>query len=116
MASWPTASRCISRPRTSIGISAARISATTICCWTNRPSRSSRTTDEIAERVRKIGGTTLRSIGQIASCRRIEDNDADYVPPRDMLRELMDDNKKVAARMRKAHKWATSTRTSPPQA
>lgn len=60
-------------------------------------------TDEIAERVRKIGGTTLRSIGQIATLQTLVDNDDNYVPPREMLRELMNDNKKVAASMRKAH-------------
>jgi starvation-inducible DNA-binding protein len=60
-------------------------------------------TDDMAERVRKIGGTTLRSIGHIAKLQTIEDNDADFVPPGVMLKELMDDNKKVAARMRKAH-------------
>ncbi len=62
------------------------------------------TTDELAERVRKIGGTTVRSIGHIAKLQTIEDNDADFVDPADMLRELMADNKKVAAAMRKAHK------------
>lgn len=61
------------------------------------------TTDEIAERVRKIGGTTLRSIGQVAKLQTLDDNDQSYVPPREMLRELMNDNKKVAAAMRKAH-------------
>ncbi len=62
-------------------------------------------TDDMAERVRKIGGTTLRSIGHIAKLQTvIEDNDADFVPPAMMLRELMDDNKKVAEAMRKAHK------------
>lgn len=60
-------------------------------------------TDEIAERVRKIGGTTLRSIGHIAELQRIKDNNADYVAPLDMLRELMNDNKAVAASMREAH-------------
>jgi starvation-inducible DNA-binding protein len=60
-------------------------------------------TDDMAERVRKIGGTTLRSIGHIAQLQTIEDNDADFVPPGAMLRELMDDNKKVAQRMRDAH-------------
>ena len=60
-------------------------------------------TDDIAERVRKIGGTTLRSIGQIAKLQRVKDNDAAFVPPREMLRELMNDNKKVAEDMRKAH-------------
>src|SRR5688572_13935559 len=63
-------------------------------------------TDDMAERARKIGGTTLRSIGHIAKLQTIEDNDADFVPPAMMLKELMDDNKKVAARMRKAHEVA----------
>jgi starvation-inducible DNA-binding protein len=62
------------------------------------------TTDELAERVRKIGGTTLRSIGQISKLQSIADNDEDFVEPADMLRELMADNKKMAAAMRKAHK------------
>ena len=62
------------------------------------------TTDELAERVRKIGGTTLRSIGHIAKLQTIEDNDEKFVDPADMLKELMVDNKKVAAAMRKAHK------------
>lgn len=62
------------------------------------------TTDELAERVRKVGGTTLRSIGHIAKLQTLTDNNETYVPPREMLRELMNDNKKVAAAMRKAHK------------
>ena len=62
------------------------------------------TTDQLAERVRKLGGTTLRSIGQIAKLQTIQDNNDVYVPPREMLRELMEDNKKMAAAMRKAHK------------
>jgi starvation-inducible DNA-binding protein len=62
------------------------------------------TTDELAERVRKIGGTTLRSIGHIAKLQSIEDNDEKFVDPADMLKELMADNKAVAAAMRKAHK------------
>lgn len=61
------------------------------------------TTDAIAERVRKIGGATLRSIGHIARLQRIFDNDADFVTPLDMLAELRDDNKQVAARMRETH-------------
>jgi starvation-inducible DNA-binding protein len=61
------------------------------------------TTDAIAERVRKIGGTTLRSIGHIGRLQRIEDNDADFVTPMDMLAELRDDNKDLAARMRETH-------------
>jgi starvation-inducible DNA-binding protein len=60
-------------------------------------------TDEIAERVRKIGGTTLRSIGQISKLQSIEDNDATYVAPGDMLRELMADNKTVVHAMRECH-------------
>jgi starvation-inducible DNA-binding protein len=61
------------------------------------------TTDAIAERVRKIGGTTLRSIGHIGRLQRIEDNDADFVTPKDMLAELRDDNKQLVARMRETH-------------
>jgi starvation-inducible DNA-binding protein len=64
------------------------------------------TTDQLAERVRKLGGITLRSIGQIAKLQTIQDNDEPYVPPREMLRELMEDNKQMAAAMRKAHKLA----------
>ena len=60
-------------------------------------------TDDIAERARKIGGTTLRSIGQIAREQRILDNDADYVDPQDMLAELRDDNGAFAERMRTVH-------------
>ena len=61
------------------------------------------TTDAIAERVRKIGGTTLRSIGHIGRLQRVLDNDADYVTPLDMLAELRDDNMQLAARMRETH-------------
>src|SRR3982074_2830151 len=64
------------------------------------------TTDQLAERVRKLGGTTLRSIGQIAKLQTIQDNNEQFVPPRQMLRELMEDNKHMAAAMRKAHKLA----------
>jgi len=60
-------------------------------------------TDDIAERVRKIGGTTVRSIGHISRLQRIEDNDADYVTPLDMLAELRDDNKQLIASMRETH-------------
>ena len=63
-------------------------------------------TDDLAERARKIGGTTLRSIGDIARHQSLEDNDAEYVAPNDMLRELMADNKSMAAAMRKAHEIA----------
>src|ERR1700723_975673 len=60
-------------------------------------------TDAIAERVRKVGGTTLRSIGHIARMQRVADNDAEYVEPEDMLAELREDNKTLAARLREAH-------------
>jgi starvation-inducible DNA-binding protein len=60
-------------------------------------------TDPIAERARKIGGTTLRSIGHIGRQQRILDNDADYVDPQDMLAELRDDNKQLTATMRQVH-------------
>jgi len=61
------------------------------------------TTDPIAERVRKLGGTTLRSIGHIARLKRPTDNDAEFVAPHDMLTELREDNSQLAARMREAH-------------
>src|ERR1700709_1589010 len=64
------------------------------------------TPDQLAERVRKLGGVTVRSIGHIAKLQTIKDNNEDYVPPREMLRELMEENKHVAAAMRKAHKLA----------
>jgi starvation-inducible DNA-binding protein len=60
-------------------------------------------TDEIAERVRKIGGTTLRSIGQISKLQGIDDNDESYVSPGDMLRELVADNKSVVEAMGACH-------------
>jgi starvation-inducible DNA-binding protein len=60
-------------------------------------------TDPIAERVRKIGGSTLRSIGQVARMQRVLDNDADYVEPMDMIAELREDNTTLAARLREAH-------------
>ena len=61
------------------------------------------TTDPLAERVRKIGGTTIRSIGNIARLQRVEDNDAEFVTAADMLAELREDNKDLAARLREAH-------------
>jgi starvation-inducible DNA-binding protein len=64
------------------------------------------TTDELAERVRKIGGVTLRSIGQIARMQTLKDNDQEFVQPKDMLRELMADNKQMAAAMRDARTLA----------
>jgi len=60
-------------------------------------------TDPIAERIRKIGGPTLKSIGHIARTQRVLDNDAEYVQPLDMLAELREDNKELAARFREAH-------------
>jgi starvation-inducible DNA-binding protein len=60
-------------------------------------------TDPIAERVRKIGGLTLHSIGQISRTQRVLDNDAEYVEPLDMLAELADDNRIMVARLREAH-------------
>jgi starvation-inducible DNA-binding protein len=61
------------------------------------------TTDPIAERVRKIGGTTLRSVRQISQRQRLLDNDADFVTPLDMLAELRDDNKQIVNEMRRTH-------------
>jgi starvation-inducible DNA-binding protein len=61
------------------------------------------TTDDMAERVRKIGGATLRSIGHVSRLQRIKDNNADFVTPMDMLAELRDDNKELVARMRETH-------------
>jgi starvation-inducible DNA-binding protein len=61
------------------------------------------TTDPVAERVRKLGGTTIRSIGHIARLKRTTDNDAEFVAPHDMLAELREDNSQLAARMREVH-------------
>ena len=60
-------------------------------------------TDPVAERARKIGGPTLRSIGDIARRQRIPDNDADYVDPQDMLAELRDDNQRLTSILREVH-------------
>jgi starvation-inducible DNA-binding protein len=60
-------------------------------------------TDDIAERVRKIGGTTLRSIGHISRLQRVLDNDADFVTPEDMLAELAEDNRTFVTHLREAH-------------
>ena len=57
-------------------------------------------TDPIAERIRKLGGTTLRSVGDIVRLKRVSDNDATYVEPEDMLAELLEDSKTLAARLR----------------
>ena len=61
------------------------------------------TTDAIAERVRKISGTTVRSIGHVSRLQRVLDNDADFVTPMDMLAELRDDNKQLVANLRETH-------------
>ena len=61
-------------------------------------------TDAIAERVRKIGGMTLHSIGEVARTQRISDNDATFVEPHDMLTELLEDNKALGVSLRAAHK------------
>lgn len=60
-------------------------------------------TDDIAERVRKIGGTTIHSIGHVARLQRLSDNDAEYVDPPDMLSELREDNKALLTSMRETH-------------
>jgi starvation-inducible DNA-binding protein len=60
-------------------------------------------TDDIGERVRKIGGTTLRSVGQISRLQRLKDNDADFVTPQDMLSELFEDNRDLALSMKSVH-------------
>src|SRR6476661_3042933 len=60
-------------------------------------------TDPIAERVRKVGGSTIKSIGHIARTQRISDNDTDYVEPLDMLAELREDNETLTTRLREAH-------------
>ena len=60
-------------------------------------------TDPIAERIRKLGQSTLKSVGHIARTQRVLDNDADYVEPGDMLAELADDNRQLVARLREAH-------------
>jgi starvation-inducible DNA-binding protein len=60
-------------------------------------------TDPIAERIRKLGGSTLRSIGHIARTQRLSDNDAEYVEPLDMLAELREDNKTLVSELRVTH-------------
>jgi len=60
-------------------------------------------TDPIAERIRKLGGLTIKSIGHISRIQRVLDNDADYVDPADMIAELAEDNQTLAARLREAH-------------
>src|SRR6059036_3317713 len=60
-------------------------------------------TDPIAERIRRLGGLTIKSIGHISRIQRVLDNDADYVEPSDMIAELAEDNQTLAARLREAH-------------
>jgi starvation-inducible DNA-binding protein len=67
-------------------------------------------TDPIAERVRKTGGTTLRSIGHIGRIQRVKDNDAEYVDPLDMLAELREDNQALAVRLREVHEMVDECR------
>jgi starvation-inducible DNA-binding protein len=67
-------------------------------------------TDPIAERIRKTGGSTLRSIGHIARIQRVQDNDAEYVDPLDMLAELREDNQALAARLREVHEMVDEHR------
>ncbi|MBX9883240.1 MAG: DNA starvation/stationary phase protection protein [Sphingomonas sp.] len=67
-------------------------------------------TDLIAERVRKLGETTLRSIGDIARRQQVRDNDADFVPPRDMLLELRDDNLKLVQQFREVKELADAAK------
>jgi starvation-inducible DNA-binding protein len=69
-------------------------------------------TDPIAERVRKIGGTTLRSIGHIGRLQRISDNDADFVTPEDMLAELRDNNQTLLGSLRSTHELASESNDS----
>ena len=59
--------------------------------------------DVLAERARKLGQATLRSVGQIAAATRVENDDREYVAPHDMLRQLVEDNKNLNARMREVH-------------
>jgi starvation-inducible DNA-binding protein len=68
------------------------------------------TTDAIAERVRKVGGTTIKSIGHVSRLQRVFDNDAEYVTPLDMLAELRDDNMQLIARMRETHQLCEENR------
>jgi starvation-inducible DNA-binding protein len=68
------------------------------------------TTDAIAERVRKVGGTTIKSIGHVSRLQRVLDNDAEYVTPLDMLAELRDDNMQLIARMRETHQLCEENR------
>jgi starvation-inducible DNA-binding protein len=66
--------------------------------------------DTVAERARKLGGGTLRSIGHVAKLQRVLDNDADYVSPLDMLAELREDNQRLAAHLRELHELCDERR------
>ena len=68
------------------------------------------TIDPLAERVRKIGGKTVRSVGHIGKLQSLKDDDREFVPPLEMLRELLDDNRRVASAMRKAHELCDDNR------
>ena len=70
-------------------------------------------TDDIAERARKIGGTTLRSITDISEHQRLQDNNADFVDPKEMLAELAEDNQQLVKFLRSTHEICDSTTTSP---
>ena len=80
-----------------------RIFATIILMFDEQAAQILGTTDALAERARKIGGTTVRSIGHVSRLQRVLDNDADYVTPLDMLAELRDDNMQLVARLRETH-------------
>jgi len=67
-------------------------------------------TDPIAERIRKTGGSTLRSIGHMARSQRVKDNDAEYVEPMDMLAELREDNQALTTRLREVHEMVDEHR------
>src|SRR5205807_9119973 len=99
----PMYSRCTSRQRTSTGTCRVPHFRDYHLLLDEKGEQLFAVTDAIAERVRKIGGTTLRSIGEISRLQRVLDNDAVYVTPQDMLAELRDDNKQLAANMREAH-------------
>ena len=94
---------CTSRRRTSIGTCRGPHFRDYHLLLDDQADQIFAATDAIAERVRKIGGTTLRSIGQISRSQRLLDNDADYVTPHDMLAELREDNKQLTAFMRETH-------------
>jgi starvation-inducible DNA-binding protein len=95
--------RYTSKRKTFIGTCPGRISAIITQCLDDQGEQIFWMTDAIAERARKIGGTTVRSIGQISRLQRIADNDAQYVEPLDMIAELRDDNAILTQSMRETH-------------